>query len=327
MSIPSVQAAIRIHETGGPEVVKYETDVPVPEITDTQILINNQFAGINFIETYFRQGLYKAELPLTLGREAAGVVAKVGSAVKNFKVGDRVGYLQAGSYAEYTAVDESGKIYKIPDGVETEDVAAALIQGLTALTFVHEAHEVKSTDTVLIHAGAGGTGSQLVQLAKHYGATVIATASTDEKAQIAKSHGADHVIISTKEDIVARVKELTGGTGVQAVFDGVGKDTYEISLKSLARKGTFVSFGNASGPVAPISLLELAGNVKILRPSAFNYIVTPEEWNHYTGLLFKLIADKKLKLTVSKVYPLKETNQALQDLTGRKTTGKLLVKI
>lgn len=327
MSIPSVQKAIRIHETGGPDVLKYETDVPVPTVGDNQVLINNKFAGINFIENYFRQGLYKTPLPATLGREGAGEVVKVGSAVKDFKVGDRVGYLSAGAYAQYIALNETANIYKIPDGVEYEDVAAALTQGLTALTFVHEAYEVKSGDNILIHAAAGGTGSILVQLAKLKGATVIGATSTEEKAKIAKENGVDHVIISTKEDIVERVKEITDGAGVVAVFDGVGKDTYEISLKSLARKGTFVSFGNASGPVAPISLLDLVGNIRILRPTLFNYVVTREEWGHYTGLLFQLISDKKLKINLSKIYPLEETKQALADLSSRKTTGKLVVRI
>lgn len=327
MSIPTVQNAVRIHETGDFDVVKYETDVPVPEISDNEVLINVKFAGINYIENYFRQGIYTAKLPHTLGREGAGQIVKVGSKVSNFKVGDRVGFIGPGAYAQYTVFSEDAKLYKIPDNVEYKEIAASLLQGLTALTFVHEAHEVKSTDTVLIHAAAGGTGSVLVQLAKERGATVIGTASTPEKAAYAKSLGADHVIISSKEDVLARVKELTNNVGVNVVFDGVGKDTYETSLNSLARKGTFVSFGNASGVVPPVALVGLPGNIKILRPTLFNYIHTPEEWNHYVSLLFKLIKENKLKITVSAVYPLKEVRQALTDLASRKTTGKLIVEI
>lgn len=327
-SIPATQRSIRIHENGGPEVVKLDTDVPVAEISDTQILVKAKYAGVNFIDTYFRSGLYPSTFPSTLGREGAGEVVKVGPKVTKFAVGDRVGYIGQNAYSEYPAFEESALVVKLPEAVEYSTAAASLIQGLTALTFVHEAHEVKKGDYVLIHAAAGGTGSIFVQLAKYYGATVIGTTSSPEKAAIAKANGADYIINYRIESVVDRVKEITQGRGVNAVFDGVGKDTYEISLESVGRKGTLVSFGNASGAVPPVSLLKLSSkNVKLLRPSLFNYLSEPEEWAHYSKLLFKLIDDGNLKISVFKTFPFEETSDAISLLESGKTTGKIIVKI
>ncbi|VVT56116.1 uncharacterized protein SAPINGB_P004827 [Magnusiomyces paraingens] len=327
-TIPSTQKAIRIHKTGDFDVVQLDKDVAVPEISDTQILVKNAYAGINFIENYFRIGLYPASYPLTLGREGAGEVVKVGAKVTKFAVGDKVSYVNPNAYAQYTALEQAAKVLKNPEGIDTKLGAASLLQGLTALTFVKEAYEVKAGDYILVHAAAGGTGSIIVQLAHHFGAHVIGTVSTPEKAQIAKENGADYIINYKTEDIVERVNEITKGQGVQGVFDGVGKSTFETSLAALARKGTLVSFGNASGPVPPVSLLSLsAKNLKILRPTLFNYIYSVDEWKYYSELLFKLIADKVVRIKVSNVYPLEKTRDGLRDLFEGKTTGKLLVEI
>lgn len=328
MTIPATQSAIRIHKTGGPEVVQFESGLPIPAISDTQILINVKYGGINFIETYFRSGLYPSQLPRTLGGEGSGVVAKVGSKVTAFAVGDRVGFIGPGAYSEYVALEEQSNVVKLPEGVTLQDASAGLIQTLTALSLVLESHEVKKGQTVLVHAAAGGTGSQIVQLAKQAGAIVIGTTSTPEKAALAKASGADHVILYKDEDIVKRVKEITNDVGVDVVYDGVGKSTFETSLEVVKRKGSMISFGNASGAVPPVPLFKLSGkSIRLLRPTLFSYIVTREEWKTYTDRFFELIKDNKIKITVSKTYPLKDANQGLIDLESGKTTGKLLVEV
>ena len=326
MALPSSQKAIRIHETGGPEVIRYE-DVPVPEVSDTDVLLKNSYGGVNFIEAYFRKGLYKAPLPMTLGREAAGQVAQVGAKVKNFKVGDRVAYSQAGAFAQYTVVAENGNIVKIPANLSEEKAAASLIQGLTAYTMLKESYEVKKGDTILVHAAAGGTGAMIVQFGKLFGATVIGTTSSPEKAKIAKEAGADVVINYRTEDVIARVLEITNGKGVEAVFDSVGADTWDISTAVLAKSGTLVSFGNASGPVPLISLLSLPKNIKITRPTLFNVITDAKDRDFYTAGLFDLLAKGTIKINISKVYPLSDFATATTDLEGGKTTGKLLLKL
>lgn len=330
MSIPATQKVIQIHETGGPEVLKYE-DAGVPTINDDQVLVKNAYAGVNFIEAYFREGIYPAQLPLVLGREGAGQVVKVGANVHSVVEGDYVGYLQQGAYAEYTAVGPE-KIVRIPHGVDVKTVGAGLLQSLTAFTFVREAYEVKRGDYVLVWAAAGGTGSLICQFAKHFGAIVIGITSSDQKAEIAKQAGATYVINYKAEDpkerdIVARVKVLTDGKGVAGVFDGVGKDSFETSLACVARKGTIVSFGNASGVVPPIAPLKLVNNVKFIRPSLFNYVATPEEWQSYTSKLMELLQSGEIKINISKIYPLQDFAQAITDLEGGQTTGKLLMRI
>lgn len=327
--IPTTQKAIRVHTPGGPEVVCFDTDAPVPTISDTQILIKNQYAGVNFIDMYFRKGYYPLPLPLTLGREGAGEIVKVGSKVTEYAVGDRVAFVPYEAYCEYCVADATNaKLYKLPKEISSELAAGAILQGLTALTFVEEAHDVKKGQFILIHAAAGGTGSWFVQAAKLRGAIVIGTTSNAEKAELAKSHGADYIINYRTEDVVKRVMEITDNKGVSAVFDGIGKDTYDISFECLGRKGTFVSFGAASGPVPPVQVQSLAKkNLKLVRPLLFGYIDTQEEWKHYTKILFDHIKDGTFKVTISKVYPLEETGQALQDLESGKTTGKLVIKI
>lgn len=328
MSLPITQRAIRIHKPGGTEVVQFETDVPLPEFSDTQILVKVKYAGVNFVDTYFRSGKVPSKLPFTLGLEGSGQVVAIGSKVTSFAVGDKVGFIDFGSFAEYVTIEDSARVAKLPEGVSYKDAAATFAQSLTALSFVKEGYEVKENDTILIHAAAGGTGSQLVQFAKQAGATVIGTTSSLAKAEQVEALGADYVINYKTEDVVKRVKEITNNEGVNAVYDGVGKDTFDISFKALKRKGTLVCFGNASGPVPQFDISRLTEkNNRLTRPSFFNYVVTPEEWKFYTDRLFKLIQGHKLKFDVTRVYPLKETGQALSDLESGKTTGKLLIEI
>ncbi|KAF5096777.1 hypothetical protein D0Z00_002675 [Geotrichum galactomycetum] len=328
MSIPTTQSALLIHENGGPEVVKFETNVPVPQISATQVLIKVKYAGVNFIDTYFRKGLYPSTLPLILGREGAGEIAQVGANVTQFKVGDRVGFVGQNAYSEYVALEESGNVIPLPDSVDFKTAAASLVQVLTAISLVKEAHPIKKGDFVLVHAAAGGTGSLVVQLAKRRGATVIGTTSTPEKAKLAKSLGADYVINYREEDVAEKVLEYSNGHGADGVYDGVGKDTFEISLKAVARKGTLVSFGNASGAVPPVKLFDLTPkNVKLVRPSLFGYISDPAERKEYTDELFELLKDDTLVLNIYKTYDFKNGNDALIDLESGKTTGKLVVQI
>ncbi len=328
--IPKTQKAIRIHETGGLDVLRYE-DAPVPEINDDEVLIKNKYAGINFIENYFRTGLYPAPKPQTLGREASGVIVAKGKNVKEFDIGDNVAYASPATFAQYTKYNPAIRIFKLPKDATEEKLqlyGGLFIQGFTALTFITEAYDVKKGDYILVHAAAGGVGLILTQLIKARGAHVIATASTDAKLQLAKENGAEFLINSKTEDVTKKVLEITNGKGVIASYDGVGKDTFQISLDSLARKGTLISFGNASGAVPPVPLTALnPKNLKLLRPTVFNYIADKEEWDYYSKELFDLVESGKLKLDISKIYPLSDYRQAAEDLESRKTTGKLLLEI
>lgn len=331
-AIPSVQKVVLIRETGGPEVIRYEEDFPVPKISENELLIKNSYAGVNFIEAYFRKGIYPSEKPYVLGREAVGtVVAKGEKSGDKFEIGDKVAYLSPGTFAQYTKYPSNGKIIKLPQDISKEKLittAASLVQGLTALTFIDEAYSVKKGDYILVYAAAGGVGLILDQLLKKRGARTIAVASTDEKLQLAKEYGAEFLINSSKEDIVERVNEITNGQGVEAAFDSVGKDTFETTLQALKRKGTFVSYGNASGPVPPVPLNKLVPkNIKLVRPQVFGYITADDEWEHYSSELVRLIDSGELKIKVFKVYPLKDYRQTTEELEGRKTTGKLVLEI
>ncbi|KAI0468599.1 hypothetical protein F4859DRAFT_193969 [Xylaria cf. heliscus] len=324
--IPTTQKVVLINKTGGTDVLEY-TDVPVPTPGSGHILVKNDFIGVNFIDTYFRSGLYPpAKFPYTLGREAEGTVVAVGEGnTYDVKVGDRVVYLWEDSYAQFTSVP-ADKAIKVPASFKPGTAAAALLQGLTALTLVREAHAVQKGDWVLVHAAAGGTGLLLLQLLKIIGANTIGTVSTPEKAALATQNGASHIINYSHEDVVTKVKELTGGKGVIAVFDGVGKATFDASLESLARKGTLVSFGNASGAVPPFSIPRLAAkNARVLRPTLGNYVFEREEFTHYTEELFGHIQKDGFNVRVHEIYPLSEVARAHEDLAGRKTTGKLLI--
>lgn len=330
--------ACQIQEQGPIEVIQVR-DVDVPQLAQGQVLVKVEYAGVNFIDTYFRGGIYKPQLPYILGTESAGTVAAVGPGVSEeshgFKVGDRVAaYTAGGSFAEY-ALAAADKVAKLPEGFSTKDAATVLTQGLTALTFVKEAHEVKPGQFILVQAAAGGLGLLLVQLAKALGATVIGTTSTAEKAEIAKKAGADHVILYGEgRDVVGEVYRVTGGEGidrgVHGVFDGVGKDTFDMDFDLLRRKGTLVTLGNASGAVPPFAPLRLgAKNLKVCRPVLNQYVHTREEFQTYSTELFDLVQQGKLKLAVHGEYPLttEGMRQTQIDITSRKTSGKLLVKV
>jgi len=326
-SLPSTMKGIVINKTGGTEVLEHKSNLPLPQPAEGEILVHNKYLGVNYIDTYFRTGLYPApNFPYILGREASGTVVKVGSGnVEGLKEGDRVVWLGEGAYAEYTAAP-AAKAVKLPDGIDEKVAPAALLQGLTALTLIREAHRVNKGDWVLVHAAAGGTGLWLVQLLKAVGANTIGTASTEEKIELAKKAGASHMINYSKEDVKRKVMELTGNKGVIAVFDGVGKDTFDLSMDCLARKGSMISFGNASGAVPPVTIARLsAKNARLMRPTLFNYIVTREEFEGYTKELFEFITRDKLDVRVHEVYPLSEVARAHNDLEGRKSTGKLLL--
>lgn len=331
MSIPATQKAAYVETISDtPDGIIYG-DVESPQITGPDdIIVNNRYAGVNFIETYFRRGVYPATFPLIFGREAAGVVAAVGDNVKDYKVGDKVAYLAPKTFAEYTKIPASTvQLSKLPESTTDEQLklwGSTLVQSLTAITFAHEAYEVKKGDYILVWAAAGGVGQILTQYISSLGAHVIATASSDEKLAIAKLLGAEY-LINLNDDVVAKVKEITGGNGVAASFDGLGKDTFEASLASLARKGTLVTYGNATGVVPPFSVNTLtAKNIKVVRPAVFGYLVTKEEWDHYIDILEKALEADALKVELT-TYPLSEYKNATIALEGRKTTGKLVLEI
>ncbi|KAI8928493.1 hypothetical protein BC831DRAFT_448148 [Entophlyctis helioformis] len=323
----STMRAVQVHQTGGPEALLLTSDAARPEAGPGQLLVRNAFAGVNYIDTYHRTGLYKMPLPFIPGREASGVVAAVGSGVSSFKVGDRVAYSGSGGYSEYSAVPQ-GYTVKLPESVSDETGAALLLQGLTALSLARIAHAVNPTETVLIYAAAGGTGQMLVQVCKHIGATVIGITSTAEKAALAKAAGADHVITYANEDVLTRVMEITGGQGVHAVFDGVGKTSFDTSLACLRKLGSMLSFGNASGMVDPIVITKLVPKqIRLMRPSLFQLVSTPEEFQPLAKELVELVANKKLSVHIHKIYELSDTASAHIDLESGKTLGKLLVRI
>ncbi|KAJ9139221.1 NAD(P)-binding protein [Coniochaeta hoffmannii] len=331
--IPKTMAGIVIESTGGPEVLKYKTDLPVPELKEGEVLVRNEYIGVNFIDTYFRTGLYKAPLPLITGKEAAGTVAAAHPSVASrFPEGTRVGYLADHAYAALTAVP-AARVIPLPDGVTTKQAASSLLQGLTALTFIREAAGLANSvpqgegPWVLVHAAAGGVGTWFVQVLSAMGARVIGTASSPEKCEVARGNGAGWTV-NSREDVVAKVKEITGGEGVDVIFDGVGKATFDGDLEMVRRKGTVVMVGNASGAVPPFDILRLGPkNIKLLRPVLFNYITTPEELETYTKELFELISSGKVKVKVHEEYPLKDVARAHSDLEGRKTMGKLILKL
>ncbi|GAA5884031.1 hypothetical protein JCM16303_001367 [Sporobolomyces ruberrimus] len=338
MSLPSTMQACQIQEQGDLDVIKvHEVDVPKPG--QGQVLIKVEFAGVNFIDTYQRGGIYKLPMPWTLGNECAGEVVALGDGVDaatvGFKVGDKVAaYTPGGSFAQYTLAP-TNKTIKLPEGVSTRDAATFILQGLTALTFVREAHEVKEGQWILVQAAAGGLGRLLCQICSHLGAHVIGTTSTEDKAEIARKSGAEHVILYGEgRDVVSEVYKLTGGEGidrgVHAVFDGVGKDTFDMDFDLVRRKGTLVTLGNASGPVAPFAPLKLGPkNLKVCRPVLNQYVHTAEEFKTYATELFEIVKQGHLKLAVHDEYPLttEGIKQTQMDITSRKTSGKLLVKV
>ncbi len=313
--------AIQVARTGGPEVLE-TVELPVPLPAAGQILVRHQAIGLNYIDTYHRSGLYPLKLPLLLGLEAAGTVEAVGDGVTRFQVGDRVAYNGTmGAYAE-AAVVPADRAVKVPESVSLEMAAAVMLKGMTAEFLVRRCFHVKQGDLVLVHAAAGGVGQILVQWCKHLGATVIATAGSDAKRALARDLGADHVIDYGHEDVAARVAEITGGQGVAVVYDGVGKDTWAASLKSLARRGVMVTFGNASGPVPPFAPLELGGkSLFVTRPKLFDYIATTQELDESAAALFEVLASGAVKIDIGQTFPLAEARAAHEALEARRTTG------
>ncbi|HXK06985.1 MAG TPA: quinone oxidoreductase [Verrucomicrobiae bacterium] len=320
--------AILVSQPGGPESMQL-ADVPVPEPGPKQVRVKIAASGVNFIDVYFRIGLYKADLPLTPGNEAAGTVDAVGREVTEFAPGDRVAYAMArGSYAEY-AIVPAAMLVKIPGHVDFQTAAAAMLQGMTAHYLTRSTFPLKPGDTCLVHAAAGGTGRLVVQMAKMAGARVFGTVSTEEKARIARESGADETILYTEQDFEAEVKRLTDGRGVDVVFDSVGKTTFEKSLNSLCPRGTMALFGQSSGSVPPFdpSILNAKGSLFLTRPSLGYYLLTREELLWRAGDVLSWLDAGTLKLRISGVYPLAEAAAAHRDLEGRKTAGKLLLAV
>lgn len=313
--------AVEAKAAGGPEVLEVvERDLPSPG--PGQILVRHAAVGLNFIDTYHRSGLYPVKYPQVLGLEAAGHVEAVGEGVTRFAVGDRVAYNGTmGAYAEASVVP-ADRAVKVPDGVDLDVAAAALLKGMTAEFLVRRCFTVQAGQTVLVHAAAGGVGQILVQWAKALGASVIATVGSEAKAEIVRGLGADHVILYDHEDVAARVAEITGEAGVPVVYDGVGAATFQGSLKSLGRRGVLVTYGNASGPVPPFAPLELgAKSAFITRPRLFDYIVTTEELDESATALFEVLASGAVKIDIGQRFPLAEARAAHEALEGRKTTG------
>ena len=319
---------IRVHETGGPEVLKWE-EVQVGDPGPGQIRLRQEAAGVNFIDVYHRTGLYSQPLPFTPGTEGAGIVEAVGPDVSHLKVGDRVAYAgPIGGYAEVRLID-ADRVLKLPDGISTELGAAIMLQGMTAHMLVRRVHPVQAGETILVHAAAGGVGLIVCQWAKALGATVIGTVSTDEKAELARAHGCDHPIVYTRQDFVAEVERITGGAKLPVVYDSVGRDTFMKSLDCLAPRGLMVSFGNASGPVDPFSPLVLSqkGSLFLTRPTLFHYVATRQELEEAAGELFEMLTSGKVKVELNQRFPLKDAAEAHRALEARKTTGSTILTI
>lgn len=329
MTVTTQMKAIQVSKTGDTSVLEY-LDLPCPtkeSLAADEVLIKNHYSGVNYIDIYFRTGVYPTNLPLILGREGSGEVAAVGSEVRDFKVGDRVAYLSTASYAAYVPVSQK-YVIQLPDYIQDDMGAACLLQGMTAVMLTQHATNVKKGDYVFVHAAVGGTGYLVCQVAHQLGAIVIGSVSTPEKAAVARENGVDHVIQYTTENVLERVMEITHGKGCQVVFDGVGKSTFDTSLACLGHLGTLASFGNASGKVDPVDVLKLVRNgVKLCRPTLFEFIKTREEFINLITPVFTLLKEKKLRVKIQKVYDLSEAAQAHTDLESKSTMGKLLLKI
>ena len=302
-------------------------EVPVPQPKANEAVVKVAASGVNFIDIYFREGRYKAPLPFVPGQEGAGVVSAVGLEVKSVKVGDRVAWTGLlGSYAEYAAV-AADRLVPIPPSLSEQQAAAVMLQGMTAHYLSHDTYPLKRGETALVHAAAGGVGLLLVQMAHNIGARVIATVSTEEKANLAREAGANEVVLYTQTDFEAETKRLTGGTGVDVVYDSVGKTTFDKGLNILRPRGMMVLFGGSSGAVPPFDLIVLSqkGSLYVTRPTVAHYIATREELLARSGALFGMMAAGELKLRIEHTYPLAGAQRAHRDLEGRKTTGKLLL--
>ena len=318
--------AIQMTQTGGPEVLVLR-ELPTPTPGPGHALIKIEACGVNFIDVYLREGRYPAQLPFIPGQEAAGVVAAVGPDARSVKVGDRVAWCGVpGTYAEF-AVAPVERLIAIPQGVNTQQAAAAMLQGMTAHYLSHSTYAIQKGETVLVHAGAGGVGLLLIQIAKRLGARVLTTVSTEEKAALTREAGADEAILYTHEDFAVRVKELTVGKGVPVVYDSVGKTTFEGSLACLRPRGMMVLYGGSSGAVPPFDLIQLStrGSLYITRPTLKDYTASRAELEQRAGEVLGCVGDGSLKLRLEHSYPLADAAQAHRDLEARKTTGKVLL--
>jgi NADPH:quinone reductase len=318
--------AIQVQKPGGPEVLTL-VDLPVPKPKPNEVVVKVSAAGVNFIDVYFREGRYSTPLPFVNGQEACGIVSDVGSDVKSPKPGDRIAYAGVlGSYAQYAAVP-ADRAVRVPQGITDHQAAAAMLQGMTAHYLINSAYPLKKGETVLIHAAAGGVGLLLVQMARSIGARVIGTAGSEAKAKLAREAGADEVILYDRQDFEVETKRITEGKGVHAIYDSVGKSTFEKDLNILRPRGYLVLFGASSGPVPPFDpdKLRQKGSLFLTRPSLGQYIATREELEQRATDVLGLISAGKLKLRIEHIYKLSEAHQAHRDLEGRKTTGKLLL--
>ena len=321
--------AICIHETGGPDVLKWE-DIEVGEPGPGQARVRHTAVGLNYIDVYGRTGLYPLpSLPHALGMEAAGIVEAIGEGVSDVAVGDRVAYVIAppGAYSEERLVP-ADRMVKLPDNISEDTAAAMMLQGMTAQYLLRQTYNVKAGDTILIHAAAGGVGLIVCQWAKHLGATVIGTVGSNEKAELAKAHGCDHAIVYTRENFKDRVKEITEGAGVNVVYDSIGKDTFMDSLDCLKPLGMMVTFGNATGPVDPFppGMLGQKGSLFLTRPTLFTYMAKREDLMAMAGELFDVVSSGVVKIEINQTYDLKDAAQAHADLEARKTTGSTILK-
>ena len=318
--------AIRLYQTGGPENLRWE-EVQVPDPGAGEVRVRTTAVGLNFIDTYHRSGLYPMPLPATLGMEGAGVVEALGPGVKGFKKGDRVAYASpVGAYAELL-LRPADRLVKIPSGIDDKVAAAIMLKGMTAWYLARRTYAVKKGDTILVHAAAGGVGQILSQWARHLGATVIGTVGSPDKSEVARKAGCKHVIVTSTENLVERVKGITKGAGVPVVYDGVGKATFLASLDCLRPLGLMVSYGNASGPVDPlnIGILSQKGSLFLTRPTLFTYTAKREDLLQAAGELFALVKKKVVKIAINQTYPLREAAQAHRDLEARKTTGSTVL--
>ncbi|SOY55965.1 quinone oxidoreductase family protein [Cupriavidus taiwanensis] len=319
--------AIRIEQTGGPEVMQW-VDVQVGDPGPGEVRVRHEAVGLNYIDVYFRSGLYKQPLPGGLGMEGAGVVEAVGEGVRHVAVGDRVAYAgrPTGAYAQ-VRVMPADIVVRLPDAIPFETAAAMMLQGLTAQYLIRDSYKVQPGDTVLLHAAAGGVGLIACQWLKALGVTVIGTVGSDEKAELARANGCAHTIVYTRESFVERVREITNGKGVPAVYDSIGKDTFQGSLDCLAPRGTMVSFGNASGPVPPfdLSVLGNKGSLRLTRPTLMTYVVHRELLEPMVADLFDAVTTGKVKVDIRQRYALSEVAQAHRDLESRKTTGSTIL--
>jgi len=318
--------AIRVHQYGGPEAMTLE-EIPVPGPGEGQALVKLEAIGVNFIDVYQRMGLYRMPLPFTPGNEGSGIVVETGAGVSEVVAGDRVAYAGAiGSYAGH-AVVPAWRLVKLPKGIDAETAAASMLQGMTAHYLTHSTYPLKAGETCLVHAAAGGVGLLLIQMARRLGARVIGTVSTREKAELAHSVGADFVILYTEQDFEPEVRRLTGGRGVQVVYDSVGKATFDKSLDCLAPRGYIVLYGQSSGPVGPFDpqILNAKGGLFLTRPSLAHYTLTREELLRRAGDVLGWAASGELKVVIGARFPLSRAGEAHRELEGRRTTGKVLL--